>query len=78
MRIVPPLSRACSIQLSHAPSDRDLAERHWADRLEGAYAYRTLADSGALLANVDTVSEADLLDQAIAVPLTDDEPDFDR
>ena len=45
------LGVACSIQLSHAPSDRDLAERHWADRLEGAYAYRTLADSGALLAN---------------------------
>ncbi len=45
------LGIACSIQLSHAPSDRDLAERHWADRLEGAYAYRTLADSGALLAN---------------------------
>jgi predicted amidohydrolase YtcJ len=45
------LGVACSVQLSHAPSDRDLAEQRWSDRLEGAYAYRTLADSGALLAN---------------------------
>jgi predicted amidohydrolase YtcJ len=45
------LGVACSVQLSHAPSDRDLAERFWADRLEGAYAYATLAASGALLVN---------------------------
>jgi predicted amidohydrolase YtcJ len=42
---------ACSVQFSHAPSDRDLAERFWADRVEGAYAFRSLWDSGALLVN---------------------------
>jgi predicted amidohydrolase YtcJ len=41
----------CSVQFSHAPSDRDLAERFWPGRLEGAYAFRSLRDSGALLAN---------------------------
>jgi predicted amidohydrolase YtcJ len=45
------LGVACSVQLSHAPSDRDLAERHWAGRLDGAYAFRSLLDSGAVLAN---------------------------
>jgi predicted amidohydrolase YtcJ len=42
---------ACSVQFSHAPSDRDLADRHWGDRAEGAYAFRSLWDSGALVAN---------------------------
>jgi predicted amidohydrolase YtcJ len=42
---------AASVQFSHAPSDRDLAERFWGDRLDGAYAFRSLLDSGALLAN---------------------------
>jgi predicted amidohydrolase YtcJ len=45
------LGVAASVQLSHAPSDRDLAERFWADRLDGAYAYRSLWDSGARLVN---------------------------
>ena len=45
------LGVACSVQFSHAPSDRDLAERFWADRLDGAYAFRSLWDSGALVAN---------------------------
>src|SRR5207249_5438361 len=45
------LGVAASVQFSHAPSDRDLAERFWADRLDGAYAYRSLLDSGAVLAN---------------------------
>jgi hypothetical protein len=45
------LGVACSIQFSHAPSDRELAERLWPDVLDGAYAYRSLDDSGALLAN---------------------------
>ncbi|MSO94169.1 MAG: amidohydrolase [Thermoleophilia bacterium] len=45
------LGIACSIQLSHAPSDRDLAERYWGDRLEGAYAFRSLWDSGAVIVN---------------------------
>jgi hypothetical protein len=42
---------ACSVQFSHAPSDRDLAERFWGDRLEGTYAFRSLLESGAVLAN---------------------------
>jgi predicted amidohydrolase YtcJ len=45
------LGVACSVQLSHAPSDRDLAERFWADRIDGAYAFRSLWDSGAVVAN---------------------------
>jgi len=45
------LGVAASVQFSHAPSDRDLAERFWADRLQGAYAYRSLVDSGAIVAN---------------------------
>jgi predicted amidohydrolase YtcJ len=39
-----------SVQFSHAPSDRDLAERLWEGR-QGAYAYRSLLDAGTLLAN---------------------------
>jgi hypothetical protein len=42
---------ACSVQFSHAPSDRDLAERFWNERAEGAYMFRSLWDSGALVAN---------------------------
>lgn len=45
------LGVAASVQFSHAPSDRDLAERFWAGRLDGAYAYRALVESGALVAN---------------------------
>jgi len=45
------LGVACSVQFSHAPSDRDLADRFWAERVEGSYAYRSLRDSGAVLAN---------------------------
>ena len=44
------LGVACSVQFSHAPSDRELAERLWEGR-EGAYAYRALLDAGTLLAN---------------------------
>ncbi len=42
---------ACSVQFTHAPSDRDLADRFWGDRTESAYAFRSLWDSGALVAN---------------------------
>jgi predicted amidohydrolase YtcJ len=45
------LGVACSVQFSHAPSDRDLADRFWPDRIDGAYAFRSLWDSGALVAN---------------------------
>jgi predicted amidohydrolase YtcJ len=41
---------AASVQFSHAPSDRDLADRIWEGR-GGAYAYRSLHDAGARLAN---------------------------
>jgi predicted amidohydrolase YtcJ len=42
---------ACSVQFSHAPSDRDLADRFWPEHAEGVYAFRSLLDSGAVLAN---------------------------
>ncbi len=45
------LGVAASVQFSHAPSDRDLADRLWAGMIDGAYAYRSLAEAGALLAN---------------------------
>ncbi len=45
------LGVAASVQFSHAPSDRDLADRYWADLVEGAYAFRSLWDSGALVLN---------------------------
>jgi predicted amidohydrolase YtcJ len=45
------LGIACSVQFSHAPSDRDLADRFWSGKTEGAYAYRSLLDSGAVVAN---------------------------
>ncbi|HKU58808.1 MAG TPA: amidohydrolase [Gaiellaceae bacterium] len=40
-----------SVQFAHAPSDRDLADRFWAGKTDGAYAYRSLIDSGAVLVN---------------------------
>ena len=45
------LGVACSVQFSHAPSDRDLAERFWPEQAGGAYAFRSLWESGALVAN---------------------------
>jgi predicted amidohydrolase YtcJ len=42
---------AASVQFSHAPSDRDLADRFWGERTKGAYAYRSLLDAGAVVAN---------------------------
>jgi predicted amidohydrolase YtcJ len=45
------LGVAASVQFSHATSDRDLAERLWPDRLDGAYAWRSLLESGAVVAN---------------------------
>ena len=44
------LGVAASVQFSHAPSDRDLADRLWEGR-EGAYAYRSLTDAGTVLVN---------------------------
>ena len=45
------LGVTASVQFSHAPSDRDIAERFWAGATGRAYAYRSLIDSKALLAN---------------------------
>jgi predicted amidohydrolase YtcJ len=45
------LGVAASVQFSHAPSDRDLAERFWAGQTGRAYAYRSLWDAGTLIAN---------------------------
>ena len=42
---------AASVQFSHAPSDRDLADDTWAGMTDRAYAWRSLLDGGALLAN---------------------------
>ncbi|HVS85899.1 MAG TPA: amidohydrolase family protein [Gaiellaceae bacterium] len=45
------LGVAVSPQFTHAPSDEQLAKRFWGDRLEQTYSFRSLLDSGALLAN---------------------------
>ena len=45
------LGVACSVQFSHAPSDRDLADRYWPGKMDSAYAFRALWESGALVAN---------------------------
>ncbi|MBD0338236.1 MAG: amidohydrolase [Thermoleophilia bacterium] len=45
------LGVAASVQFSHAPSDRELADRLWAGMTHRAYAYRSLWDAGALVAN---------------------------
>ena len=45
------LGVACSVQFSHAPSDRDLADRFWGERADSAYAFRSLWNSGAVVAN---------------------------
>jgi predicted amidohydrolase YtcJ len=42
---------AASVQFRHAPADRDLADREWGEAAARSYAYRSLADAGALLAN---------------------------
>ena len=42
---------AASVQFTHAPSDRDIADRDWAGLTGGAYAFRSLLDSGATIAN---------------------------
>jgi predicted amidohydrolase YtcJ len=45
------LGVAASVQFSHAPSDRDLADRLWAGKTERAYAFRSLLDAGTVVAN---------------------------
>ncbi|MFL5947685.1 MAG: amidohydrolase [Gaiellaceae bacterium] len=45
------LGVAASVQFSHAPSDRDLADRFWGELDSEPYAFRSLLKSGAVLAN---------------------------
>jgi predicted amidohydrolase YtcJ len=45
------LGVACSVQFSHAPSDRDMADEFWSGKTDGAYAFGSLLESGAVLAN---------------------------
>jgi predicted amidohydrolase YtcJ len=45
------LGIAASVQFSHGPSDRDIADRHWAGMTDRAYPNASLAKSGALLVN---------------------------
>ena len=42
---------AASVQFSHAPSDRGLAERYWAGLTDRAYPFRSLWEAGAVVAN---------------------------
>ena len=44
------LGVAASVQFTHATSDRDVADRLWADRIGHAYPYRALLDAGAVIA----------------------------
>ena len=45
------LGIVASVQFSHAPSDRDLADRFWGGLESEPYAFRSLLDSGAVLVN---------------------------
>ncbi|HET7806883.1 MAG TPA: amidohydrolase family protein, partial [Gaiellaceae bacterium] len=45
------LGVAASVQFSHAPSDRDLADRFWGGLESEPYAFRSLLESGAVLVN---------------------------
>ena len=45
------LGVAVSVQFSHTPSDRDLADRFWSDKTDGTYVFRSLIESGAVVAN---------------------------
>jgi hypothetical protein len=45
------LGVAVSGQFTHAPSDEHLAQRFWADKLDQTYSFRSLLESGALVAN---------------------------
>jgi predicted amidohydrolase YtcJ len=69
------LGIAASVQFSHAVSDRDLADRAWRGH-PGAYAYRSLAETGVLLANGSDAPVEELDPWAgicAAVRRTDDE-----
>src|SRR5207253_7894966 len=44
------LGAAASVQFSHAPSDRDLADRSWGGSSSEPYGFRSLLDSGPVVA----------------------------
>jgi hypothetical protein len=44
------LGLVASVQPEHAVDDRDVADRYWAGRTDGAFAYRSLRDAGVRLA----------------------------
>jgi predicted amidohydrolase YtcJ len=72
------LGIAASVQFVHATSDQALAERIWADRVEQAYVFRSLWESGAVVANGSDapVEELDPLTgiRAGVLRTTDDRP----
>jgi predicted amidohydrolase YtcJ len=72
------LGVAASVQFTHATSDREIAERLWAERLDGAYAWRSLLDGGAVVANGSDapIEELDPLGGIVAGVLrtSDDRP----
>jgi predicted amidohydrolase YtcJ len=45
------LGVAASVQFSHAPSDRDIADEYWAGMTDRAYTFRSLLETGAVVAN---------------------------
>ncbi len=45
------LGITASVQFSHAPSDRDVADRFWSGMTDRAYAFRSLLETGAVLVN---------------------------
>ncbi len=49
-----------SVQFSHAPSDRNLADDAWAGMTDRAYAYRSLLDAGTRLVNGSDAPVEDL------------------
>lgn len=44
------LGAVASMQPSHAPADMDMAAKHWGARVRYAYAWKSILDSGAVLA----------------------------
>jgi predicted amidohydrolase YtcJ len=54
------LGITASVQYTHATSDRELAARLWADRLDHAYPYRQLLDAGVRLAGGSDAPVEDL------------------
>jgi predicted amidohydrolase YtcJ len=72
------LGVAASVQFSHAPSDRDVADRFWGETTSEPYAFCSLLESGAVLANGSDapIEELDpLLGIRAAVARTLDERD---